>query len=157
MLSFMRVGHTRLVDACFGLLKQHYRRSECDTMKQLETVVTKSSKCNSVQLFDWEWREWDKFLLKKFKPLNGICKLHHFRFSKDVPGIIFTRTDVESSESKVKHFKRGVKPTDFSVDDLPSLLNPRGISRDRIQYLRKEIKPFVLPEFRNELFLSLST
>ena len=70
-LSFMRVGHTRcLVDACFGLLKQHYRRSECDTMKQLETVVAKSAKCNSVQLFDWEWREWDKFLLKKLNPLT---------------------------------------------------------------------------------------
>ena len=72
-LSFMRVGHTRcMVDACFGLLKQRYRSSECDTMEHLQGIVQASAKCNSTQLFEWEWREWDKFLSEKFKPLPGI-------------------------------------------------------------------------------------
>ena len=57
-LSFMRVGHTRcMVDACFGLLKQHYRSSECDKVQHLDATVQASAKCNSAQLIDWEWRE----------------------------------------------------------------------------------------------------
>lgn len=70
ILSFMRVGHTRcLVDACFGLLKKRYRSSNCDSMQQLKKTVELSAKCNSVQLFQWEW---DTFLWLSFKPLPGI-------------------------------------------------------------------------------------
>ena len=61
-----------MVDACFGLLKQRYRSSECDIMEHLQAIVQASAKCNSTQLFEWEWREWDKFLSEKFKPLPGI-------------------------------------------------------------------------------------
>ena len=63
-LSFMRVGHTRcLVDACFGLLKKRYRASNCDRMQHLKETVELSAKCNSVQVFQWEWREWDNFFI----------------------------------------------------------------------------------------------
>ena len=97
-LSFMRVGHTRcMVDACFGLLKKHYRSSDCDTVKQLGAIVEASATCNSTQLFDWEWWEWDKFLLLKFNPLPGICKIQHFHFSREAPGIVFTRTSVDTA------------------------------------------------------------
>ena len=86
-LSFMRVGHTRcLVDACFGLLKQRYRSSECDTMQHLEAIVQTSAKCNSVQLFDWEWREWDTFFL----PSSS-----HFLESQKCSTFIFPKTHQE--------------------------------------------------------------
>ena len=84
MLSFMGVGHTRcMVDACFGLLKERYRASDCDTMAELKATVELSAKCNSVQLFQWEWREWDKFLASSFKPFPGIRQICHFQFSKE--------------------------------------------------------------------------
>ena len=75
VLSFMRVGHTRcIVDGCFGLLKKRYRASDCDTMQHLKIAVELSAKCNSVQCFDWEWREWDTFFASSFKPFPGIRK-----------------------------------------------------------------------------------
>ena len=155
-LSFMRVGHTRcMVDACFGLLKQRYRSSECDTVQHLEATVQASAKCNSAQLFDWEWREWDTFLSGKFKPLPGISKIQHFRFSQDSPGIVMTRTSVDSSESPFQLLKKGVDTTSFSTDDLPQILRPEGLSRDRVQYLKKEVQPFIRPEFREAFFSSL--
>ena len=86
-LSFMRVGHTRCsVDGCFGLIKQAYRRSDCDTIDQFADVIEKSAKCNKAVLFNWEWLDWDAYLLSHFKPIPGIRKYHHFRFSKADPG-----------------------------------------------------------------------
>jgi len=108
-LSFMRVGHTPcMVDACFGLLKKRYRSSECDTMEHLKTTVELSAKCNSAQLFDWEWREWDTFLINSFKPCPGIRKIQHFRFSEASPRIVFTRASCHEPESEFKLRKQGV-------------------------------------------------
>lgn len=120
-LSFMRVGHTRcLVDACFGLLKKRYRSSECDTMEHLKTTVELSAKCNSAQLYDWECREWNTFLLSRFR------KVQHF--TKTSPGIVFTRTSCDEPESQFKLLKRGVRLDRFKSDHLPPLLTPPGLT-----------------------------
>ena len=50
-LSFMRVGHTRcIVDGNFGLIKQLYRQSDVDTVRQLASIVGFSSSSNIPQL-----------------------------------------------------------------------------------------------------------
>ena len=50
---FMLAGHTRcLVDGCFGLLKQIFRRSDCYSMAQLATTVNESATINVAQLID---------------------------------------------------------------------------------------------------------
>ena len=50
-LSFMIPGHTRcLVDGCFGLLKQKFRRNDCYTLNQLEQLVNDSASGNEAQL-----------------------------------------------------------------------------------------------------------
>ena len=150
---FHEVGHTRcMVDACFGLLKQRYRSSECDTMGHLQAVVQSSAKCNSVQLFEWEWREWDKFLSLKFKPLPGISRMQHFYFSQDSPGVVVTRTGVDSAESQFQLLRKGIKATSFSADDLPPIVRLEGLSQDRLQYLLKEVRPFIRPEFQDTAF-----
>ena len=152
ILSFMRVGHTRcLVDACFGLLKKRYRASNCDSMQQLKETVEASAKCNSVQLFQWEWREWDLFLSASFKPLPGIRQYYHFRFSKDSPGIVFTQEGCDSPVSEHSLLKRGVKASDFHLSCLPPILPPMGLSRERALYLHREIRPFVKAQHRDEL------
>ncbi len=151
-LSFMRVGHTRcIVDACFGLLKKRYRSSDCDIMEHLKSTVELSAKCNSVQLYDWEWREWDKFLATSFKPLPGIRKIYHFLFSKTSPGIVFTRTTCDSAETEFKLTKRGVRVDRFKADRLPPVLRPPGLSSTRAHYLYDEVRQFVFPEFRDIL------
>jgi hypothetical protein len=152
-LSFMRVGHTRcIVDSFFGLLKKHFRSSDCNTMLQLKATVESSAVCNSAQLFEWEWREWDSFFLTMFKPLPGITKYQHFRFTHQIPGTVFVRTSFDSPEISVKLVKRGVRVQDITGDCLPPLLPPAGLSSDRTEYLHKEIRPFVHPEFRDTLF-----
>ena len=151
-LSFMRVGHTRcMVDACFGLLKKRYRSSDCDTMEHLKTTVELSAKCNSVQLYTWEWREWDNFFISSFKPFPGIRKVQHFRFTRSSPGIVFARATCESPESQFKLLKRDVRPTQFKRDHLPPSLTPPGLSTVRAKYLHEEIREFVYPEFRDVL------
>jgi hypothetical protein len=75
-----------------------------------------------------------------------------FPFSQDSPG---TRASVDSSESPFQLLKKGVETTSFSADDLPQILRPEGLSKDRVQYLKKEVQPFVRPEFRETLFSSL--
>lgn len=97
-----------MVDACFVLLKQRYRSSDIGTVQQLGAVAGASAKCNTVQLFDWDWREWDSFLALKFKPLPGITKLQHLYFSKDTPGYVIARTSIDAPEIEIKLLKHGV-------------------------------------------------
>eukprot|EP00117_Sycon_ciliatum_P049367 scpid103642/ scgid35005/ len=50
-LSFMAAGHARcLVDGCFGLLKQSYRRNDVYTFDQLAAVVNDRAACNASHL-----------------------------------------------------------------------------------------------------------
>ena len=91
-LSFMIAGHTSsLMDGCLGSLKHQFCRSDCHSMRQLANVVNASAKYNRVQLIPGSglrWQEWDKFLLQSCKPIPGISKLHHWRFSSRHPGMI---------------------------------------------------------------------
>ena len=97
-LSFMLTGHTRcLVDGCFGLLKKRFRRSDCYTMKQLEAVVNESATCNKAQLIPGsglEWRAWDTFLARHFKPVKGIREVHHMLFDASKPGIVRVKSSL---------------------------------------------------------------
>ena len=85
--SFMIAGHTHcLVDGCFGLIKQKYRRSDCDTLAQLQKVLEDSASVNVSQLFQeptsshpsFKWYDWVSFLDERIKPVIGIRPLQHF-------------------------------------------------------------------------------
>lgn len=120
-LSFMRVGHTcRMVDACFGFLKQRYRSSECDTMEHLQAVVQASAKCNSAQRFEGKWREWDKFLSLNFKPPPGISQMQHLFFTRLTRYSNYTHKYWFHCVS-ISTAKKEVKATSFSADNLPPI------------------------------------
>ncbi|XP_052268532.1 uncharacterized protein LOC127869913 [Dreissena polymorpha] len=67
-------GHSRcLVDSGFAHIKKLYRRSDCDTIQQLEDIVDKSSTANeAVRYPTWRWRDWKTFLSTSFKAIPGI-------------------------------------------------------------------------------------
>ena len=67
-------GHARcLVDSGFACLKKLYRRSDCDTIGQLQDVVNKSSSTNTtVRYPTWQWMDWKAFLEPVFKSVKGI-------------------------------------------------------------------------------------
>lgn len=77
-LLFTRIsicpGHARChVDAGFANIKKLYRRSDCETIGQLEDIVNKSSMANlAVRYLHWSWRDWKQFLDGVFKPLKNI-------------------------------------------------------------------------------------
>ena len=61
------------VDGGFGNIKTLYRRTDCESMDQLESVVNKSSETNiAVRYPTWTWRDWKEFIGEHFKALIGI-------------------------------------------------------------------------------------
>ena len=53
---------------------------------------------NEAQVFDWQWREWDAFLMRLFKPIRGIIKFHHFCVENTEPRIVYTKESVREVE-----------------------------------------------------------
>ena len=104
-LSFMVSGHTRcLVDGCFGLLKQKFRRNDCYTLGQLQKLVNESATCNEAQLVAGSglvWYAWDVFLAEHFKPIKGIRSLHNIEFNTAKPGIVTIEKSVTEQPQDV--------------------------------------------------------
>ena len=149
----MITGHTR-----FGLIKQKYRRSESDTIDHLVRVVNDSAACNYAQVYrredgssNWKWRSWDTYLLNYFKPLQGIRKLHHFRFSSSDFGIVHVKESVHDQEVAVSILKAPVDESALTSALLPPELTSAGLSYDRKQYLYNSIREHVRTDFRDKL------
>ena len=149
----MVAGHTRcLVDGCFGLLKQKFRRSDIFNLQQLEDAVNSSAACNVAQLLagsGMSWREWDAHLLGHFKPIKGIRKLHHFEFSAQQPGVVVVKESLLDPGKEINILKTSKK----AVNDagLPQVLEPPGLTLERAQYLYKQIRQHVPPAFQDDL------
>ena len=158
-LSFMITGNTRcLVDGCFGLIKQKYRRYDSDTISHLVNVVNKSASCNQAQVYrsssstcNWQWRNWDSFLALYFKPMKGIRKLHHFRFTQAEPGTVYVKEGISDQEIAVSLLRPTTDISKMSAADLPSEILPAGLTAERKEYLFKSIRNHVTPQFRDEL------
>ena len=149
-LSFMRVGHTRcIVDGNFGLIKQLYRQSDVDTVRQLASIVGFSSSSNIPQLYPWEWREWDAWLEQFFTAVKGIRKIYHFRVTADMGGKIAVRTECDGNEKKISIIKKEITPADIKSAPLPSAVPPAGMTRERQEYLYSKIREHVWPHYRD--------
>nr|XP_034309101.1 uncharacterized protein LOC117683615 [Crassostrea gigas] len=153
-LHFMIAGHTKcLCDSCFGMLKKKFRRSEVNGIDELETVVENSAKCNTVVRFGGngnglQWYGWDVFFNTHFKPLKGIGKFQHFRFTADEPGVVFAKHTLDSPEVRINLFKERVN-MDEVLHGFPEVITPAGLSADRKRYLFKEIRPYVKAPFKD--------
>ena len=88
-LNFLVVGHTKFFpDSCFGLLKRTFRRPAISSLCELETVVNGSACLNFSQLVGTEdgtshvrIGDWQDHLWPFYRPLPGIKKIQHFRYS----------------------------------------------------------------------------
>ena len=142
-LSFMRVGHTRCsVDAKFGRLKQSFRGMEVDTMVDVIKAVSSSCDANIPLRFDWQWREWDKFLAVHFIAVKNIRQYQHFRVEKDKPGVVtMKKACTDSDEEQLTILKQASSIAAVADSGLPPVIQPSGIGANRLQYLDKEIKP----------------
>ena len=153
-LSFMVPGHTKFApDRYFGLLKIKYRRSHVDCLHDLINCVAECTiNRNTVpQIYgqhfglknnQFEYRDWNKYLSKYFKPLNGLLQYNYFAFDNENPGTIyFKKNPNDTFEShyllKDKYFEFPV-PLEYPPDEKPDRL-----TQERKFYLYNEIRPFV--------------
>ncbi|WAR30778.1 LOW QUALITY PROTEIN: hypothetical protein MAR_033320 [Mya arenaria] len=133
-------GHARcIIDAGFGRIKALYRRTDCETLSDLENVVASSSTTNEAVLYKkpdgtsrFEWREWKTFLGEQFRALKGIRSYQQFRFTSESPGIILERRRQRGDELLcVPWWKCTAKPQEEQA---------AGLSRERQAYLATHVQ-----------------
>ena len=86
--------------------------------------------------------DWATYLQPFFKKISGITKYHHFRLSKEQPGVVFCREFVDSPETQWQILK---DVSDKPPARLPPIITPPGLDDDRKRYLFREIRPFCRP------------
>ena len=84
--------------------------------------------------------DWVAFLGQYFKKLPQIKSFYHFRVSKEHPRTVFCKQYGDSEEKAVNLLRnRNFLP---ETGQLPDIVKSQGISRERADYLYKEIREF---------------
>ena len=78
--------------------------------------------------------DWVTYLEQYFKKLPKIKSYNHFRFDKDNPGTVFCKQYWHSEERAINLLR--------NRSQLPVIVPPEGICRERAEYLYKEIREF---------------
>lgn len=141
--SFLIAGHTKFgPDRCFGILKKAYKVSFISSIYELAQLVDTSSNTgvNKAQLVSTHdgrvivpVYDWCTFLGQYFKKIANIKKSHHFRFSKEEPGVVYCREYLTSPEQACVLLKDSAVIPPVSV--LPHKINPEGLSDERKKLL----------------------
>lgn len=143
--NFLIPGHTKFSpDWCFGLLKKKTRRTFISSLFDIGKAVKESATVNVAELVGLHdgtvlipTYDWVTFLGQYFKKLPKIKSYYHFRFHKDYPGTVFCKTYWYSEEKAINLLRRAPE-----AGELPPTVPPSGISRERAEYLYKEIREF---------------
>ena len=80
------------------------------------------------------------YLGQFYKKVPNIKSYFHFRFNKEFPGTVFCK-QYWFSEEKAINFPRNRNQLP-QPGQLPDIINPQGISRERAEYLYKEMGEF---------------
>ena len=113
-------GHTKFgPDRCFGIIKRSFKLNYISSIYEFANMVESSSTgVNKAQLVGTHdgtvivpVYEWSSFLEQFFKRVPNIKNYHHFRFSKDKPGIVYFKESSTSQEQSMMLLKnRGILP-----------------------------------------------
>ncbi|XP_052820507.1 uncharacterized protein LOC128246360 [Mya arenaria] len=141
------IGHAKcLVDSGFGNAKRLYRRTDCESLDQLEDVVNKFSYSNTAVRYPaWSWRNLKGFLGDHFKALNGIRKYQYFRFSSTEP----VRTSRDAEEDTQNVLKDPAFR--FETQARPDVVQAAGFSHPRQESLYKCVRQYVRPPYQDIL------
>ena len=147
--SFLIAGRTKFgPDRCFGLIKRAFKVNFISSIYEFARMVDCSSTTgvNKAQLVGTHdgrgivpVYDWVTFLSQFFTKLPNIKKYHHFRFSMDEPGKIYFKEHRSSPEHCLMVLK---DPAVMPPLVLPGRLHPEGLSRERKEYLYREIRSF---------------
>lgn len=158
VLSFMPVGHTKFsCDWAFGLLKKKFRVSHVSCIEEVvgciekSTPVTKVNQAVSLGNEEGEVKievhDWLNFFKDNgAKKVPQITHYNHFQFSATKNARVTCKVDVDGNEFVHRIFAEDSGPT-----GLPKVINPEGMSRQRKEYLYKNIRNFCKDEFKDTL------
>ena len=147
-LHFMTPGHTKCIcDACFGLIRLRYMRSDTQCLQQLASVVESSAVSNEAIIPPYTWYEWDAYFNRIFRCFKGISKFHHFRFTS-TPGVVFAKVSPTAAEERIVLLKPNIDLNDACAR-MPNVLNAAGLSADRALYLFRHVRPFCSDEYKD--------
>ena len=159
-ISFMMVGHTKFApDWAFGLLKQKFKRTQVGCLDDLANMVSNSASVNHAQLVGLEdgtiivpQYDWASFFQDKFKrqAFEGIKSLHHLVFSADRPGEVVVRKTSDGLERVLSVLNKNSKDWKPSPLDMPPVIKPPGLSRERQAYLFEKIREFC-PDYSKDI------
>ena len=148
--NFLFAGHTKFSpDWCFGLVKKKTRKTFILSLFDIPRAVEESATVNTAKFVGLHngtvlipTYDWMTYLGQFFKKIPRLKTYHHFRFDKDYPGTVFCKLkEYWSSEEIALNILQS--DTNFPLPDLlPPVITPKGISRDRTEYLYKEIHEF---------------
>ena len=158
-LHFMITGHSNFSpDACFGLIKRKFRKTDVSSLDDLAQVVEQSAECNTCQLVGTQdgnvvvpSRDWTGFLTSHFRRLDGIKQYHHFHFERDHPGVVFIKKTATAEVEERKLLRVVWSP---SPDDKPPPITPQGLSYERkrnlfdkiCEFCREDVRDVVCPD-----------
>ena len=154
-LSFLIVGHTKFSpDWCFGLLKQKFRKTSVNCLKDIEDVVDGSAVVNTSQLVGDQFGkvivptyDWADYLGVHFNKVPSIKAQHHFYFCHTKPGVVQVKQLVNSEElSYTIQIDKKWKP---DWKNLPPILAPGGLSPERRWYLYHKVREFCSAETKD--------
>ena len=77
--------------------------------------------------------DWTTYTSQFFKKLPRLKGYHHCRFLKDHPGVIFCKEYWSSAERAFNILQSEENLPQVEV--LPPVINPKGINRERAEYL----------------------
>ena len=86
---------------------------------------------------------WTTYLSQFYKKLRHLKGSHHFNFLKDHPGVVLCKEYWSSAELAFNILQSEWNLPQVEV--LPSVINPKGINRERAEDLYKEIREFCRP------------
>ena len=154
-ISFLLVGHTKFApDWGFGLFKRLYKRSKVSTIHDIAEVVRNSAVVNHPQLVgDYDgssfvtFYDWSSIFDETTMAIKGISKLHHFCISRSDPGCVFVRSAENETETRINILRNSNwKPT---INDMPPVIRPQGLSLERQWYLYNKIREFCTDEAKD--------
>lgn len=146
--NFLLAGHTKFSpDWCFGLVKQKTRKTFISSLFDIARAVEESAIVNTAEFVGLHngtvlipTYDWMTYLGQFFKKIPHLKTYHHFRFDKDYPGTVFCKQYWSSEEIALNILQSNMNLP--QPDLLPPVITPKGISRDRAEYLYKEIREF---------------
>ena len=152
LLCFLIAGHTKFsADGHFGNIKIKTGRTSISSLGDIAKCIVESTPetganiAEPVGLTNGETLiptlDWSGYFEPFFKKLPKLKRYQYFRFHRDYPGTVFCREEYDSDEIAVNILRKaGVLPKGH-----PDWIKPQGLSEDRKNYLRNEIRQFCRP------------